>query len=268
MKKVKLLLTAMLSMMAWTGVMAQDTSDADYQAALAAITDGGIYRIKTTVGETDYYVTTSGTLTSVKNNAGYFTITKTSGGYFGTGFRIDSGKRFTNPNLVNSVANLKPGSFATSTNDRTDWERQILYLNGDGKYAVRSCNCQDGTSSWNDAARTHWTYYINNEVVTPCYTYNKDEAYQWEFEGPLTVVNVTYRLLDEGSNEVVSSTTVKQEANSGIITPLPGTGMDFNGFFHEKFYYDYNVAALLATPTAPSTSPAPRRLVLSRLSLT
>ena len=245
MKKVKLLLTAMLSMMAWTGVMAQDTSDADYQAALAAITDGGIYRIKTTVGETDYYVTTSGTLTSVKNNAGYFTITKTSGGYFGTGFRIDSGKRFTNPNLVNSVANLKPGSFATSTNDRTDWERQILYLNGDGKYAVRSCNCQDGTSSWNDAARTHWTYYINNEVVTPCYTYNKDEAYQWEFEGPLTVVNVTYRLLDEGSNEVVSSTTVKQEANSGIITPLPGTGMDFNGFFHEKFYYDYNVSGTI-----------------------
>ena len=245
MRKINLFFAAVLSMMTWTGAMAQNTSDADYQAALQAITEGGTYRIKTTVSGTDYYVTTSGTLTSVKNNAGYFTITKTSGGYFGTGFRIDSGKRFTNPNLVNSLANLKPGSFATSTNDRTDWERQILYLNGEGKYAVRSCNCQDGTSSWNDAARTHWTYYINNDVVTPCYTYNKDEAYQWDFEGPLTVINVTYRLLNEGSNEVVSSTTVKQEANSGIITPLPGTGMDFNGFFHEKFYYDYNVSGTI-----------------------
>lgn len=245
MRKINLFFAAVLSMMTWTGAMAQNTSDADYLAAKEAITDGGIYRIKTSVGDTDYYVTTSGTLTSVKDNAGYFTITKTSGGYFGTGFRIDSGKRFTNPNLVNSLANLKPGSFATSTNDRTDWERQILYLNGEGKYAVRSCNCQDGTSSWNDAARTHWTYYINNDVVTPCYTYNKDEAYQWDFEGPLTVINVTYRLLDEGSNEVVSSTTVKQEANSGIITPLPGTGMDFNGFFHEKFYYDYNVSGTI-----------------------
>ena len=245
MRKINLFFAAVLSMMTWTGAMAQNTSDADYQAALQAITEGGTYRIKTTVSGTDYYVTTSGTLTSVKNNAGYFTITKTSGGYFGTGFRIDSGKRFTNPNLVNSVANLKPGSFATSTNDRTDWERQILYLNADGKYAVRSCNCQDATSSWGDAARTHWTYYINNDVVTPCYTYNKDEAYQWDFEGPLTVINVTYRLLNEGSNEVVSSTTVKQEANSGIITPLPGTGMDFNGFFHEKFYYDYTVSGTI-----------------------
>ena len=237
MRKVKLLLTAALSLMAWTGVMAQNTSDADYQAALAAITDGGTYRIKTNVSGTDYYVTTSGTLTNVKNNAGYFTITKTDGGYFGKGFRIDSGKRFTNPGLSNDKAVLKPGSFATTTGDREDWERQILYLNGDGKYAVRSCNCQDGTSSWNDAARTHWTYYINNEVVTPCYSY--DKAYQWDFEGPLTVVNVTYRLLNEGSNEVVSSTTVKQEANSALITPLPGTGEDFKGFFHEKFYYDY-----------------------------
>lgn len=244
MRKVKLLLTAALSLMAWTGVMAQNTSDADYLAAKEAITDGGIYRIKTNVSGTDYYVTTGGGLTSVKDNAGYFTITKTSGGTFGTGFRIDSGTdRFTNPPLSNNQANLKPGNFAHSTGDRTDWERQILYLNSDGKYAIRSCNCADGTSSWNDAARTHWTYYINNEVVTPCYSY--DKAYIWDFEGPLTTINVTYRLLDEGSNEVVSSTTKKQEANSAILSPLPGTGMDFNGFFHEKFYYNYNVSGTI-----------------------
>ena len=245
MRKINLFFAAVLSMMTWTGVMAQNTSDADYQAALAAITDGGTYRIKTTVSGTDYYVTTGGGLTNVKNNAGYFTITKTDGGYFGKGFRIDSGKRFTNPNLVNSVANLKPGSFATTTGDREDWERQILYLNSEGKYAVRSCNCQDATSSWGDAARTHWTYYINNEVVTPCYTYNKDEAYQWDFEGPLTVVNVTYKLVESDGTTVVSSTTVKQEGNSSPISPLPGTGMDFNGFFHEKFFYDYTVSGTI-----------------------
>ena len=243
MRKVKLLLTAALSLMAWTGVMAQNTSDADYQAALAAITDGGTYRIKTNVSGTDYYVTTGGALTSVKDNAGYFTITKTSGGYFGTGFRIDGGNRFTNPPLSNNQANLKPGNFANSTGDREDWERQILYLNGDGKYAIRSCNCADGTSSWNDAARTHWTYYMVGETVTPCYSY--DKTYDWDFEGPLTTVNVTYRLLDKGSNEVVSSTTKKQEANSAILSPLPGTGMDYNGFFHEKFYYDYNVSGTI-----------------------
>ncbi|MBR6142310.1 MAG: hypothetical protein IKQ37_11225 [Bacteroidaceae bacterium] len=244
MRKIKLLLTAVLSMMTWTGVMAQNTSDADYLAAKEAITEGGTYRIKTTVSGTDYYVTTGGGLTSNKDNAGYFTITKTSGGHFGTGFRIDTGTdRFTNPPLSNNQANLKPGNFAHSTGDRTDWERQILYLNSDGKYAIRSCNCADGTSSWNDAARTHWTYYINNEVVTPCYSY--DKAYIWDFEGPLTTVNVTYKLVESDGTTVVSSTTKKQEANSGIITPLPGTGMDFNGFFHENFCYDYTASGTI-----------------------
>ena len=196
MRKINLLLASVLSLMAWTGAMAQTQHNADnYEAAKTAITDGGVYRIKTSVGDANYYVTTTGALTSDKNAAGYFTITKTSGGYFGTGFRIDTGtNRFTNPPLSNNYANLKPGSFANSTGDRADWERQILYLNGDGKYAIRSCNCADGTSSWNDAARTHWTYYINNDVVTPCYSYTAE--YIWDFEGPLTVVNVTYKLVD------------------------------------------------------------------------
>ena len=239
MKKIKLLFAAMLSMMAWNGVMAQTQHNADnYEAALAAITDGATYRIKTTVSGTDYYVTTSGALTSSKDNAGYFTITKTSGGNYGTGFRIDTGtERFTNPPLSNNVANLKPGSFAHSTNDRGDWERQILYKNSDGKYAIRSCNCADGTSSWNDAARTHWTYYMVEDVPTPCYSY--EAAYIWDFEIPPVIVNVTYKLVESDGTTEVSSTTVKQEANSAIAVPLPGTGINYNGFFHEKFCFTY-----------------------------
>lgn len=66
MRKVKLLLASVLSLMAWTGVMAQNTSDADYVAAKNAITDGATYRIKTSVGEANYYVTTTGTFTTDK----------------------------------------------------------------------------------------------------------------------------------------------------------------------------------------------------------
>ena len=245
MKKIKLLLAALLSLTAWNGAMAQNTSDADYLAAKEAIT-AGTYRIKTTVSGTDYYVTTGGGLTSNKDNAGYFDITQTSGGTFGTGFRIDTGsERFTNPPLSNNAANLKPGNYSHSTGDRTDWERQILYRNGEGKYAIRSCNCADSTSSWNDAARTHWTYYMVEDVPTPCYIYNKDEAYIWDFEGPLTTVNVTYKLVESDGTTVVSSTTKKQEGNSALISPLPGTGMDYKGFFHEKFYYDYAVSGTI-----------------------
>ncbi len=245
MRKINLFFAAVLSMMTWTGAMAQNTSDADYVAAKAAITEG-TYRIKTNVSGTDYYVTTSGTLTSVKDNAGYFDIKQTSGGTFGTGFRIDTGtNRFTNPPLSNNVANLKPGNFANSTGDRTDWERQILYLNGEGKYAIRSCNTTDATSSWGDAGRTHWTYYMVGDVVTPCYSY--DRAYIWDFEGPLTAVNVTYKLVESDGTTVVSSTTKKKEVNSAVspaaIQSLTGT--DFNGFWHEKFYYDYTVSGTI-----------------------
>lgn len=240
MRKIKFLLAAALSMIAWTGAMAQTQhNEANYEAAKAAITDGGTYRIKTTVSGIDYYVTTAGALTSSKDDAGYFTITKTSGGNYGTGFRIDTGsERFTNPPLSNGVANLKPGSYAHSTNDRADWERQILYLNGDGKYAIRSCNCADG-SSWNDAARTHWTYYINGDVVTPCYSY--EAAYIWDFEVPPTIVNVTYKLVESDGTEV-SSTTVKQEANSAVNVPKSFTATLYNSFWHEIFYFDYAVS--------------------------
>ena len=244
MRKVKLLLAAALSLMAWTGTMAQTQHNAEnYEAAKTAITEG-TYRIKTTVSGTDYYVTTSGTLTSNLAGAGYFDISQTSGGNFGTGFRINGASgRFTNPPLSNSLANLKPGNFATSSNDRADWERQILYKNGDGKYAIRSCNCADGTSSWNDAARTHWTTYLVGDVVTPCYSYTAE--YIWDFEGPLTAVNVTYKLVEADGSTEVSTTTVKQEANSAVISPLPGTGINYNGFFHEKFYYDYTVSGTI-----------------------
>lgn len=236
MKKIKLLFAAMLSMMAWNGAMAQ--TDAEYDAALAAITNG-TYRIKTDVNGTDYYVTTDGGLTNVKDNAGFFEITKTDGGDFkSTSIRISSGnKRFTNPPLSGSVANLHPGAFATTTNDRPTggsgyWERQVFFLK-DGKYAIRSCNTAYATSSWEDAGRTFWTWDV--EPVTPCYSY--DPAYVWELDAPPVIINVTYELYDNGTK--VTSTTVKQEANSAVNIPQSFMGISYNGNFHEKFYYDY-----------------------------
>lgn len=213
MRKLRLLFASMFALLAWNGAFAQ--TNEEYEAALAAVEDGTTYRICTDVNGTTYYVTTDGLLTSVKTDAGFFAITKTSGGEFGTGFRIDSGsKRFTNPPLSNNVANLTPGAFATTTNDRADWERQILYLNGDGKYAIRSCNVVDGTSSWNDAGRTHWTWTV--DPVTPCYSY--EPAYVWELEVPAAIVNVAYRVVD-GNGDPINTYSVKQEAYSEVNLP-------------------------------------------------
>ena len=222
------LLLLFAAMMATPGVNAQ--TDAEYEAAMGAINDGGVYRIMTNVRGTSYYVTLTGGLTSVKDNAGFFTLTKSSGGAFkSVGIRIDTGsERFTNPPLANNVANLNPGNFAHSTNDRGDWERQVFFLNEDGKYAIRSCNTQPATSSWGDAGRTLWTYTVA-EAITPSYSY--DPAYVWELDGPLTPVNVTYKLVDPNNTEI-SKTVVKQEANSSVNVPAS---------LVSNFLYEYSV---------------------------
>ena len=186
MRKTKLLFAAALSLIAWTGVMAQTA--AEYEAALAAINDGAQYRISTDVSGTKYYVTAGGTLTAEKAKGDAFTFKKiTEGGAFvvdeaGTkavGIQLTSsaGTRFTNAPLSDDKAVLIVSNYSTTTNNRADWESQVFFLK-DGKYAIRSCNTAFAESSWQDAGRTFWTYTV--DPVDPEYTY--DATYVWELE--------------------------------------------------------------------------------------
>ena len=240
MRKINLLFAAALSMMAWTGTMAQ--TDAEYEAALAAIQDNGNYYVKSNVGGTYYYLTGSGTLTSTKANAGIFTFQKTDGGGYKTyGFQLNnSGTYFSNPPGTNE-SNLASGKINTSTSHRNTYETQVFFLK-DGKYAIRACNTAPATSGWNWVGGSYWTVVGD---VNPVAQYQWAANYCWELEGPVTVVNVTYKLVESDGTTQVSSTTVKQEANSAIADPLPGTGITYNGFFHEKFYYDYTVSGTI-----------------------
>lgn len=235
MKKIRLLFAAVLSMMAWTGAVAQ--TDAEYEAALAAITDGGTYRIFTEIGGSNYYVTTAGKLTATKADGGLFVISKASGGEFKpTGFKISGNGYFTNPPLSNDVANLNPGSFSTTTSQNRDtWERQVLFLNADGKYAIRSCNTAHATSSWGDAGRTFWTWSV--DPVAPQYSY--DPAYVWNFEEILAPVNVTYEVYDGETK--VASTTVIQDANSEVAIPSSFLGISYNGGWTPNAMYNYAI---------------------------
>lgn len=206
----------------WIQVPAATDPEAAYEAALAAIEDGKDYRIFTEVNGEKYYVTVDGNLTNAVADGGIFTFTKVTGGaLYNTGIQISSGsKRFTNPPLANDVANLTSGVFATSTNNRVDWETQVLFKNAYDQYAIRSCNTQPATSSWGDAGRTFWTWAVE-EAVTPQYTY--DQVYLWQIEGPITTINVTYQLYESDGTTKVSAVTKKQEANSEISIPADMT---------------------------------------------
>ncbi len=185
MRKIRLLFAAALSMVAWTGMMAQTA--AEYEAALAAIEDGAQYRISTDVSGTKYYVTAGGTLTSDKAKGDAFTFAKiaeggayeVSEGVTAVGIQLTSsaGTRFTNAPLSDNKAVLVVSNYSTTTDKRADWESQVFFLK-DGKYAIRSCNVAYGESSWQDTGRTFWTYTV--DPVDPEYTY--EPAYVWELE--------------------------------------------------------------------------------------
>ena len=185
MRKLYSFVVMLLVQLITGSVFAQDPPKAQYDAAMATIEDNQVYYIVTEVNGVKWYVDANGTLANSDEFAGIFTVTKTNGGgLFNPGLRIstDAG-RFTNPGLVDNKANLGQTYYATTTGDRNDWERQVPFMNEEGKIAIRSCNVEYGTSGWNDAGRTFWTYTIGDEdFLTPCYTYTP--AYVWSFELP------------------------------------------------------------------------------------
>lgn len=218
MRKITLLLTAVLSMMAWTGVMAQ--TDEQYNAALEAIENGAQYYITTDVSGTTYYLTTTGTLTSTKSEGGIFTLTqKTGGGYKNIGFLVDGGgTRFSNP-VGTTDASFTQGKLNTSTNNRATYESQVFFYDG-SKYAVRACNVPYASSGWNYCGSTFWT--VN---PGPLAEYSLTASFVWELVKPGKLVTVTYKLYEADGTTVVSSTNVTQEANTDVNVPASMTSI-------------------------------------------
>lgn len=79
--------------------------------------------------------------------------------------------------------------------DRDSWERQVLYLNDKGKYAIRASNTAYAESGWQDCGRVYWTH-TDSEPITPCYSY--DPTFIWEFVKYVPVYNLT---VDAENNE-------------------------------------------------------------------
>ena len=179
-----------------------------------AVPTGDRYHVTTTINGTKYYVTTAGKLSeSITDDDGtIFAITKTDGNPFGRGIRIDIGgsRRFTNSSLSGSTANLSQDYYNHTELDRDTYDRQIFFMNDEGKYAIRSCNVASGNSSWSDAARTFWTY----NGTTPCYSY--DPAYVWELEEAGAAIDFTFNFY-YGDNKVHEATVSMEDGVPSVI---------------------------------------------------
>ena len=207
-------------------------TDAEYEAALAAIQDNGNYYITTDVEGTKYYLDQSGYLTDDKSTASIFNLKKKSGGSFKTyGFQvIKDGSYFSNPES-GSYANdsITDTHLHTSTRGDATWETQVFFLNDEGKYAIRACNCSYAASSWNHVGSSFWTTI--GDIATATYEY--DPQYIWELEEPADVDKILAVLnsIFEKYNDQVWDSGDGETMNMGTG---PGQHSDFDAW--QEFY--------------------------------
>lgn len=216
----------------------------EYDAALAAVKNDSYY-IVTEIDDIKYYVSRQGELkamSELENNVedGLFEISQVSGGtLFTVGWLIEAntGGHFSNTTLIDNLANLHPGTGVfrlDNSNNRNDWERQVFFMNEEGKIAIRSCNTVYGTSGWYDAGRAFWRYeidevgnpvYIDDFVgLIPCYSY--EPAYVWMLEQSSIVNNkvlidgIGYYVDNEGITAEVASLPDNVKYSGNVVIPL------------------------------------------------
>ena len=162
-----------------TLVHAFNDTELAYNAAIASIKDGNSYRVFTQVGENKFYLDNKGYLVANVEDATSFKFTKASksGTLYETGWNL--GCKFTNPSLSGgSTGNVvQNGHIISGSNDRDDWERQVFFLNAEGKYAVRATNAN--SANW--GANTYWTV-TDTESELPKADYSLDMSYVWQIE--------------------------------------------------------------------------------------
>lgn len=247
-------------------------TDEDYQRALDELENGGVYYFATNYLNDEpvrgiYYLKADGTLTTDGQQAKYFTLQKRAigGGYKPIGWK--SGQ-FTNP--TNATTNTK--YIRTSSQNRDNWEAQVITRNADGFYAIRATNAAteetwgsnaywttdaEGNATYDLKGGAHYIWRIVKVGTTPRFesgqTYKiitgyEDNGYTLEANGRLELVgdiekshNFTIESASEGFI-ITDKETGKQVArpNSSGLWTLSATAaqcriqkVNFDG---EEFY--------------------------------
>lgn len=191
-----------------------ETDDVAYERALAAIEDGRYYRVFTVVDGTNYYLTPDGYLTSSVVDAASFALNKVAGDEYEYGFQF-SESYFTNPGMNGNTPILNAGHINTNPDARLNWEAQALFLNSNGKYAIRATNAVGGTSSWSLVAKTYWT--VNEGTDGPVAEYSFAENYIWQIELDPSYILVDLNLVY--GEEVVTTKSTYLKIGSDVDVP-------------------------------------------------
>ncbi|MCR5157883.1 MAG: discoidin domain-containing protein, partial [Prevotella sp.] len=249
MKRIKLLLAAVLSVMAWGGAQAQ--TDEQIDAANAAITNGGVYRIYTlfngtSEGTTKYYLRTNGYLTADVNDAGGFTFTLAAGGTFapGKGYKLN---KFTNGgNGSGQLTDNALKQIIVGNQNRDDYEGQVFFLNEEGNYAIRSTNATG--SNWGENA--FWNVVEDNDadgLPNAAYVIPSEEnpaPFIWKIEvDELTIAYNTVQSWPFKIQTAEGLVTNGEKWTSNAKDPSEGSyaalvDNDYATFFHSTYHTD------------------------------
>ena len=211
-----------------------DATSVYYDNALAAIEDGGTYRVFTEVDDTKLYLNDAGYLVADPLKAATFTFAavNAAGTLYPTGWNL--GKQFTNPSLTGGSTGdvVQKGCINVGGNNRDDWERQVFFLNDEGKYAVRATNAN--SANW--GANTYWDVVTYEEL--PAGGYSLEPAYVWQIEAnvdnrPEAFAKVQTWLPKLHAIMGGTWTTNAQESSEGPIANL--TDGDINTHFHSQW---------------------------------
>lgn len=208
--------------------------DINYDAANEAMVSGKDYFVSSVVGDNTYYLKKDGYLTANKAEAGIFNIVSRPGNantYKELGWQI--------PQFTNGGDNKNEFTGASKTHlipgnqNRVDFETQVLYLNEEGKYAIRSTNST--SESWGAAA--FWTVVEDNDADgLPNATYVMNEMpYVWNIEPIESDARcVAYQKTQEWPAKLIAAwTSNAKEPSEGSFEAL--TDHNYATFFHSTW---------------------------------
>lgn len=228
-KKLRFLLPLLLAAFGgWQNSFAQ--TDAEYDAALGALGDGGKFALYTlsngtSVGEVKYFLKSDGYLTDKITEAKLFAFVQAAGDFKPTGYKVGM---FTNGgDAGNNFSGLSLNRIGTNSSNRDTWEAQVFFLNASDDYAVRSTNAVSG--SW--GASAFWTVVPDNDgdgLPNATYTVNSVD-YVWKVMDE-TTFNAAYQAAYDAEVAALVSgaslSTPSDMSSYWISNPSPYSTLD------------------------------------------
>ena len=192
--------------------LGNDEAEAGYMRALKAIENGAVYRIYAELEGQKLYLNANGQFVSDAADAAGFEMTAVQAGgtLYATGWNL--GCKFTNPTLTDGSTGdvvQNGGINLGGNNDRNDWERQVFFLDAEGKYAVRSTNAN--SSNW--GANTYWDVVEFNEL--PAAGYALTSSYVWNLE---YICNAEDYAARKAAADIVATWIPTIQSAKGLVT--------------------------------------------------